>query len=72
MVFRSTESQMMAILAASLVVLFATMIVLELVKHDTPIETAAGTHTLARLEKLVPVLQRVGDQNVDSVVGLTS
>jgi signal transduction histidine kinase len=71
-VFRSTESQMMAILAASLAVLFATMIVLELVEHDTPIETAAGTHALVRLERLVPVLQRVGDQNVDSVVGLTS
>jgi signal transduction histidine kinase len=72
LVFRSTEGQMMAILAASLVVLFATMIVLEFVEHDTPIEAAAGSHTLERLKKLVPVLQSIDDQSVDSVVGLAS
>jgi len=72
LVFRSTEGQMMAILAAALAVLFATMIVLELVEHDTPIETAAGSHTLERLASLVPVLQSIDDATVDKVVGLTS
>jgi signal transduction histidine kinase len=72
LVFRSTEGQMMAILAVSLLVLFATMIVLELVEHDTAIETAADSHTLERLRTLVPVLQRIESETVADVVALTS
>ena len=48
------------------------MIVLELVEHDTPIETAAGGRTLERLRSLVPVLQRIDADNVGDVVGLAS
>lgn len=72
LMFRSTEGQMMAILAAALLVLFATVIALELVEHETPIETAAGGHTLERLERLVPVLERVGPEEAGSVVALVS
>ena len=68
----STEGQLMAILAAALVALFGTMIALELIEHDTPIETAAGGRTLERLRSLVPVLQRIDADNVGDVVGLAS
>ena len=50
---KSTEGQMMAVLRVALLALFATMIVLELVEHDTPIETAASSHTLERLKTSV-------------------
>ena len=72
LVFRSTEGQMMAILAGALLVLFATVTALELVEHETPLETAAGGRTLERLKGLVPVLQRVGRDDVDRVVALVS
>lgn len=72
LMFRSAEGQMMAILAAALLVLFATVIALEVVEHETPIETAAGGRTLERLKGLVPVLERVADDDVDSVLTLAS
>jgi signal transduction histidine kinase len=68
----STESQLMTILGAALLALFGVMIVLELIEHDTPIETAAGGRTLERLRSLVPVLQRIDADNLGDVVGLAS
>ena len=68
----STEGQLMTILAAALLALFGTMTALELIEHDTPIETAAGGRTLERLRSLVPVLQRIDADNVGDVVGLAS
>jgi signal transduction histidine kinase len=68
----STEGQLMTILGAALLALFGTMIALELIEHDTPIETAAGGRTLERLRSLVPVLQRIDADNVGDVVGLAS
>lgn len=68
----STEGQLMTILGASLLALFAAVIALELVEHDTPLETAAGGRTLERLRSLVPVLQRIDADNVGAVVGLAS
>ena len=68
----STEGQLMTILGAALLALFGVMIVLELIEHDTPIETAAGGRTLERLRSLVPVLQRIDADNLDDVVGLAS
>jgi signal transduction histidine kinase len=68
----STEGQLMTILGASLLALFAVVIVLEVVEHDTPIETAAAGRTLERLQTLVPVLQRIDAENIDNVVRLAS
>jgi signal transduction histidine kinase len=68
----SSEGQLMTILAVALLALFATMIVLEFVEHDTPIEAAADTHTLERLKRLVPVLQRMDGERLRDVVGLAS
>jgi signal transduction histidine kinase len=68
----SSEGQLMTILAVALLALFATMIALEFVEHDTPIEAAADTHTLERLKRLVPVLQRIDGERVHDVVGLAS
>ena len=68
----STEGQLMTILGAALLALFGAMIVLELIEHDTPIETAAGGRTLERLRSLVPVLQRIDADNLGDVVGLAS
>lgn len=68
----STEGQLMTILAAALLALFAAVIALEIIEHDTPLETAAGGRTLERLRSLVPVLQRIDADNVGDVVGLAS
>jgi signal transduction histidine kinase len=68
----STEGQLMTILGVALLALFGAMIVLELIEHDTPIETAAGGRTLERLRSLVPVLQRIDADNLGDVVGLAS
>ena len=68
----STEGQMMAILGGALLVLFATVIALEVVEHETAIETAVGGRTLERLKGLAPVLDRVDNDDVDSVVALAS
>ena len=68
----SSEGQLMTILAVALLALFATMIALEFVEHDTPIEAAADTHTLERLKRLVPVLERIDGERVRDVVGLAS
>jgi signal transduction histidine kinase len=68
----STEGQMMGILAGALLVLFAAVIALEVVEHETPLETATGGRTLERLKGLAPVLDRVDDDDVDSVVALAS
>ena len=68
----STEGQLMTILAAALLALFAAMITLELVERDTAIETAAASRTLDRLKSLVPVLEGVEGASVGNVVGLAS
>jgi signal transduction histidine kinase len=68
----STEGQLMTILAAALLALFAAMIALEFVERDTAIETAAAGRTLDRLKSLVPVLERIDGANVGNVVGLAS
>ena len=46
------------------------MIVLEFVEHDTPIEAAADTHTLERLKRLVPVLERIDGERVRDVASV--
>jgi signal transduction histidine kinase len=69
---RSTEGQMTAVLCLTLLALFATMVVLELVEHDTPMETADSGRTLDRLKTLLPVLSRIDAGNVEAVVGLAS
>lgn len=69
---KSTEGQMTAVLCISLLVLFATMIVLELVEHDTAMETAGSTRTVERLETLTPVLDRIDGANVQDVIRLAS
>jgi signal transduction histidine kinase len=68
----STEGQLMTILAAALLALFAAMIALEFVERDTAIETATASRTLDRLKSLVPVLERIDGANVGNVVGLAS
>jgi signal transduction histidine kinase len=68
----SSEGQLMTILGAALLALFGAMIVLALIEHDTPIETAAGGRTLDRLRSLVPVLQRIDADSLGDVVGLAS
>jgi len=69
---KSTEGQMTAVLCVSLLVLFATMTVLELVEHDTAVETAGSTRTVDRLRTLIPVLDQLDPGNVQDVVGLAS
>ena len=63
---------MTAILCVALFVLFATMIVLEFVEHDSPMEAAGSSRTVDRLRALVPVLNRLDEDNVEDVVRLAS
>jgi len=69
---KSTEGQMTAVLCVALLVLFATMAVLELVEHDTAVETAGSSRTVDRLKELIPVLDQMDRSNVQHVVRLAS
>jgi signal transduction histidine kinase len=68
----STEGQMTAVLCIALIVLFATMIVLEVVEHETAMETAGSSRTVERLKTLLPVLDRIHVGNLEDVVRLAS
>lgn len=69
---QSTEGQMTAVLCVSLLALFAMMIVLELIQHDTAMETAGSSRTVDRLKTLIPVLDRIDVGTVQDVVRLAS
>ncbi|MGH8177092.1 MAG: ATP-binding protein [Steroidobacter sp.] len=69
---RSMEGQMVAILALSLLVLFAALIIIEILEHDTAIETAESSRTADRLKSLYPVLESIGSEDLPVLLDLAS
>jgi signal transduction histidine kinase len=69
---QSLEGQMVALLAGSLLALFAALVILEMLQHDTALETAASSATLERLESLYPVLERIDDEQLTDVLAIAS
>ena len=69
---RSTEGQMIAVLAASLVALFAVLMVLEIRKHESAIETAQSERTLERLRSVYPVVLRAAPRELPALLEIIS
>jgi len=63
---------MMAILALSLMLLFAVLTVLEILEHDSSIETANSDGTLDRLKGLYPVLERIDEDQLAGILSIAS
>ena len=62
----------MAILALSLMLLFAVLTVLEILEHDSSIETANSDGTLDRLKGLYPVLERIDEDQLAGILSIAS
>ena len=69
---RSMEGQMIAVLALTLLALFAALTALEIREHESAIETAESDRTLDRLSGLYPALQRIPGEEIGEVVKLVS
>jgi signal transduction histidine kinase len=69
---RSMEAQMMAILALSLLALFATLMVLEVRERDSVIDTAGSSLTFERLHSLYPMVERIGQQELPAFLELVA
>jgi signal transduction histidine kinase len=68
----SLEGQMIAVLAFSLLALFAAVVLLEVRAHQSAIDAARGASTLERIRKLYPVLERIGHEQVPDFLGIAS
>ena len=68
----SLEGQMVAVLAVSFAALLLALAVLEVLQHRSAVETAQSSLTLERLERLYPVLERVGEQDAPAFVDIAS
>ena len=69
---RSMEAQMVSVLAISLLVLFAALMVLEVRGHETAIETAQSPATSNRLQRLYPVLDSLREKDLGSFMQIVS
>ena len=63
---------MVAILALSLLTLFAALMILETLQHDTALETAQSTLTFDRLKRLYRALERVGEPSLPAFLSIAS
>jgi signal transduction histidine kinase len=68
----SLEGRMIAVLAFSLLALFAGVVLLEVRAHESAIEAAQSAGTLERIRKLYPVLERIGRQQIPDFLGIAS
>ncbi|MGH8185435.1 MAG: HAMP domain-containing protein, partial [Steroidobacteraceae bacterium] len=69
---RSMEAQMMAILALSLLALFAALLVLEMLERDSPLDAAGSSLTLDRLHSLYPMIERIGEPELPGFIDIVS
>jgi signal transduction histidine kinase len=69
---KSMEGQMVALLALSLLALFAALMIIEMLEHEGAIETAESRYTLDRIRNLYPVLQRFDGPELADVVAIAS
>lgn len=63
---------MIAVLALSLLALFATLAIMEMLQHDTAVETASSGAPLQRLQSLYKVLNGVDSNSVSGVLQIAS
>jgi signal transduction histidine kinase len=63
---------MVAVLAVALLALFAALMILEFVAHDSPIQAAEGSSTIDRLKRLYPVLEKVSERELPAFVDVAS
>ena len=63
---------MICVLALSLFALFCALLIMEVREHETPLETAASSHTLDRLQSLFPALEGVQRTQLPRLVSLAS
>ncbi len=59
---QSITGQMMAVLAASFVLLLAALTVLEFLEFDSVADTANSDFTVRRLSRVLPIIQSIGPQ----------
>jgi signal transduction histidine kinase len=69
---RSLEGQMIAVLALSLVVLFALLMILEVIGHEDALEAARSDSTLSRLSTMKPLLESVSTEQLSHLLDATS
>jgi len=69
---RSLEGRMIAVLALALLGLFVTLAIMEMLQHDTAVETAASGAPLERLQGVYTVLNSVDNGSVDGVLNIAS
>lgn len=63
---------MIAVLALALLGLFATLAIMEMLQHDTAVETASSGAPLERLQKLYKVLNGMESESVPGVLQIAS
>jgi signal transduction histidine kinase len=66
------DRQMIAILALALLALFAALVVLEMLEHDSAAEAVTNSGAVNRLKNLYPVFERVGDESLPGVLDIVS
>jgi signal transduction histidine kinase len=66
------EGRMIAVLALALLGLFATLAIMEMLQHDTAVETASSGAPLERLQKLYKVLNGMESESVPGVLQIAS
>lgn len=69
---RSMEGRMIAVLALALLGLFAALAILEMLEHDTALETASSNVPLERLQSLYSVLNGIDGDSVAGVLRIAS
>ena len=69
---RSLEARMIAVLALALLGLFATLAIMELLQHDTAVETASSGAPLERLQGLYMVLNGIDTDRMPGVLRIAS
>ena len=68
----SLQGQMVAVLALSLAALFSTLMVLELIERRDAVETAESSHTLERLKRLYPLIERIPAPDLPAFIDIAS
>jgi signal transduction histidine kinase len=69
---RSLEGRMIAVLALALLGLFATLAIMEMLQHNTAVETASSGVPLERLQALYTVLNNVEGDSMPGVLRIAS
>ena len=69
---QSMEGQMIAVVAGSLAGLLTVMTAWEISKHDSAIQTAENSVTLARIKRLRPILESIDPRQLENLLDVAS